>query len=83
MTLEIDPRLKRAPRNSQHVCIHHWVIDAADGAESAGRCKHCGEERCFSNSLESDSWSPKRDESALRSIVTVPAQRHVELADER
>ena len=31
-------------------CAHHWVIDAAAGPLSKGRCRLCGEEKEFSNS---------------------------------
>lgn len=82
MTLQIDPQQQRQPRMSQSLCIHHWVIDEADGAESQGRCKNCGDTRCFSNSLESDSWSALRDDTRPASIVGVREQRTTELADE-
>jgi hypothetical protein len=33
-------------------CIHHWIVEPADGPTSRGRCKRCGSERRFSNSTE-------------------------------
>ena len=36
-------------------CRHHWIIEAAAGPTSRGRCKRCGEERQFTNSLPADS----------------------------
>ena len=37
-------------------CVHHWVIEAAEGAKSRGVCKHCGEIREFDNYISVDSW---------------------------
>ncbi len=33
-------------------CAHHWIIARADGPISKGRCRLCGEEGEFTNSLE-------------------------------
>ena len=33
-------------------CPHHWIIEKPDGPVSTGRCRMCGEEREFSNSVE-------------------------------
>ena len=33
-------------------CVHHWVVEPADGPISRGRCKRCRQERTFSNSTE-------------------------------
>lgn len=30
-------------------CVHHWIIDSPSGAQSEGRCRHCGEARMFDN----------------------------------
>lgn len=46
MTAETATRPK--PKN----CVHHWIVDPADGPTSRGRCKHCGSKRSFSNSTE-------------------------------
>jgi hypothetical protein len=34
-------------------CIHHWVIETANGSESKGKCKKCKTESIFYNSSES------------------------------
>ena len=33
-------------------CAHHWIIERAAGAASKGKCRMCGEEREFDNSVE-------------------------------
>lgn len=33
-------------------CIHHWIIEAADGVNSPGVCKYCGAKREFRNALD-------------------------------
>ena len=33
-------------------CAHHWSIETPKGPVSKGRCRLCGEEREFSNSVE-------------------------------
>ena len=41
-------------------CPHHWIIETPDGPVSTGRCRLCGEERQFSNSLETwGGWTLK------------------------
>ena len=40
-------------------CPHHWIIEMASGPVSKGRCRLCGEEREFSNSVDTGgSWTP-------------------------
>ena len=34
------------------ICAHHWIIGRAAGPASKGKCRLCGEEREFSNSVE-------------------------------
>jgi hypothetical protein len=46
-------------------CRHHWVIDAANGPTSRGRCKRCGEERDFFNNPE-DALIPREEHAASR-----------------
>ena len=36
-------------------CVHHWVIEPANGPVSEGRCKRCEVTRDFSNSVWADS----------------------------
>ena len=83
MAFEIDPRPRRRPQVRPPLCIHHWVIDSAEGAKSGGRCKHCGEQRRFSSSLEADAWTPADNDNRLEDLVAVAPERQVELADER
>lgn len=33
------------------ICVHHWIVDLADGPTSMGRCKRCGEKREHKNSV--------------------------------
>ena len=35
-----------------NICAHHWIIAAAHGPISKGKCRLCGEEGEFTNSLE-------------------------------
>ena len=36
------------------LCPHHWLIEAPKGRTSRGRCRRCGAERTFPNSLPTD-----------------------------
>ncbi len=41
-------------------CPHHWVIETANGPISKGKCRLCGEEREFNNSVETwGGWTLK------------------------
>ena len=33
-------------------CPHYWIIETPDGPISPGRCRLCGEEKEFNNSIE-------------------------------
>ncbi len=52
------------------VCTHHWIIEAANGPVSNGKCRLCGEVKEFSNSTEirSASWTsqPQQYPNATR-----------------
>jgi|TARA_Y100000034_G_scaffold114564_1_gene150829 hypothetical protein len=38
-------------------CVHHWLIDSPSGGKtSRGTCKHCHEERDFTNVIEYSEW---------------------------
>ena len=39
-------------------CVHHWIIDSANGPTSEGRCKKCHVTKLFANSVWStpDTW---------------------------
>lgn len=47
------PRIRGNPAavREQTDCIHSWLIDPPCGATSHGRCKRCGAEKDFLNSL--------------------------------
>ncbi len=41
-------------------CPHHWIIETPEGPVSMGRCRLCGEEREFNNSVETwGGWTPQ------------------------
>jgi len=40
-------------KKSKEICIHHWVIQPANGPVSNGACQICGENREFENYVES------------------------------
>ena len=89
MASETTTSSPRSSATSAPLCVHHWVIDSADGAESQGSCKHCGANRGFANSLESDGWRAIREDRAgpsstnnLASIVCAKPERTADLADE-
>jgi hypothetical protein len=50
-------------QRSIDTCKHHWVIDAANGPTSRGRCKRCGDERDFFNNPE-DALIPREEHAA-------------------
>ena len=37
---------------SSEDCVHHWVIETADGPRSSGKCQKCDLEKVFYNSIE-------------------------------
>ncbi len=42
------------------VCTHHWIIETPHGPVSVGKCRMCGEEREFTNSVETwGVWNPQ------------------------
>jgi len=41
-------------------CPHHWIIERAAGPASKGKCRMCGAEREFDNSVETwGGWTPR------------------------
>jgi len=38
-------------------CVHHWIIEPAEGKTSQGRCEKCQEVRAFDNSIPDDQFS--------------------------
>ena len=64
-------------------CVHHWIIDAPNGRESVGSCKHCGVTKGFSNSTESVMWEQTntlRNDVREAARFTKPAE--IRLSDE-
>ena len=51
-------------------CKHWWRIAPPNGPESHGRCRHCGERRIFSNSVQHSAWNPLKKN--LSSKITEP-----------
>jgi len=49
---------------SEDECLHHWVIEIADGPTSRGVCKICGAEKEFINSMP-DYTAPKREKNVF------------------
>ncbi len=54
---------EKTAEETQTLCRHHWLIEPAGGPTSKGRCRVCGEERFFRNSLDSLGW--ERDTSVI------------------
>ena len=82
-----QPRQKGATKKASKNCVHHWIIDAPNGRESTGVCKHCGVEKGFSNSTESVMWEQTntlrndvRETSKASSRFSKPAE--IRLSDE-
>lgn len=59
---------------------HHWVIDAPNGRESSGTCKHCGATRAFPNSTESVMW--ERGNTIRSEFRTIARPQTLRLSDE-
>jgi len=38
------------------VCVHHWVIESANGTYSTGACQICHATRKFRNSAPEEKW---------------------------
>ena len=58
MTTQTTERPARELSLEQYrpTCVHHWLIEPANGAESAGVCRRCGQRRQFRNSTEALGW---------------------------
>jgi len=86
-TAQSQPRTSGATRKASKNCVHHWIIDAPNGRESTGTCKHCGVEKGFSNSTESVMWEQTntlrndvRESTGASSRFSKPAE--IRLSDE-
>lgn len=51
-------------------CRHYWLIEIANGSLSRGRCKRCGEERNFKNSVAE--WGPAERSAAAHTQYCTP-----------
>ena len=53
-------------------CRHHWVLEPANGSDSRGVCKKCGEVKSFKNHVASTAWNARdyADYQLLREGVT-------------
>ena len=58
IAVEKTVETKRNTENDQNeegkkeTCVHHWLIKAAKGPISEGRCKKCHEAKGFNNSVD-------------------------------
>ena len=50
----------RAPA-APTVCAHLWMIASPNGKTSSGRCRHCGTEQEFHNSIEDERRANNND----------------------
>ncbi len=46
-------------------CAHHWLIETPDGPVSQGKCRLCGGEREFNNSVETWGGWITRDKNPI------------------
>ena len=44
-------------------CVHHWMIEAAQGKLSQGRCRKCHAMKKFDNSISEDVFAFSRKEN--------------------
>ncbi len=42
-------------------CLHHWVIEPADGPTSEGVCQKCAEVKTFANYVAQNTWYNQSD----------------------
>ena len=50
--MPVKRRLNTLQTESKETCSHHWVIDFAQEDTSKGVCRLCGQEKEFSNNLQ-------------------------------
>ena len=56
----------RHPKKTTEDCVHHWIIDPANGPVSEGRCKKCGARKDFFNAFEVAAWNHRIDVETKR-----------------
>ncbi len=66
MTVEED-RVAEEPTVPE--CLHHWVIETADGPTSEGVCRKCAEVKTFANYVAQNTWSNQGDPTTSASQV--------------
>ena len=61
------PRVKEIDeeKTEEVQCHHFWIIEIANGPQSRGECKYCGEVREFHNSI-TDLNNPKQKPNPLK-----------------
>jgi hypothetical protein len=52
--------LQASHEGKQARCVHHWILDAPNGATVKGICKKCGAEREFSSLCDNDPENGRR-----------------------
>ena len=50
-------------------CLHHWVIETADGPTSEGICRKYAEVKTFANYVAQNTWSNQGDPTTSASQV--------------
>ncbi len=50
-------------------CLHHWVIEPAEGPTSEGVCQKCAEVKTFANYVEQNTWSNQGNPTTSASQV--------------
>ena len=66
MTWEED---RVAEESTVPQCLHHWVIETADGPTSEGICRKCAEVKTFANYVEQNTWSNQGNPTTSASQV--------------
>ena len=51
-------------------CVHHWLIETANGPTSLGVCRYCGETRHFENAIFNSTFNTK----PMRKRVVAPGR---------
>ena len=50
----VMPKQRGQGTKTETECVHHWVIEPANGPVSEGRCKRCKVTKDFENSVFTD-----------------------------
>ena len=61
-------------------CVHHWIIEPANGATSPGACVLCFEIREFSNSVDHlDGWNGESGKSFKNKEIQRARQETIDI----